>query len=406
MSKFVEITGGVTSPKGYKATGVAAGIKPGRNDMAAIFSEAEATAAACFTKNAFKAAPIVLCMENIKGGKARAAIINAGNANACTGFVGLNDAKRMAQFTAELLEIPAEEVIVASTGVIGQNLPMDKIEFGIKAAVNSLSSDGGNTAARAIMTTDLAPKEVAVVFEIGGKTVTIGGMAKGSGMIHPNMATMLGFLTCDAVISSFTLQKALSAAVETSYNMITVDGDTSTNDMVSCFANGLAGNPEIFDGTDEFQLFSEAMAYVNTKLAKMIAKDGEGATKLLEIKIINAPDYNNAVIAAKSVASSSLVKTAFYGEDANWGRIYAALGYSGADLGEMNVDVTFISENGTIKLAENGAGINFDEDFARKVLQAAEIEVLIDLKNGDAAATAWTCDLSYDYIKINASYRS
>lgn len=406
MKKIAEVKGGVTAARGFKASGVKAGIKKFKADMAIIASTSEAQVAACFTQNSFKAAPVIVSMKNAENGKAKAIIINSGNANACTGNSGMSDALMMASTTAEKLGIHESEVLVASTGIIGVPLPMDKVLPGIELAATALHEHGGTEAAMAIMTTDTFKKEVAISLLIGGKKVVIGGMAKGSGMIHPNMATMLSFITTDAAIDYKLLSNALRESVSETYNMITVDGDSSTNDMVICMANGLAGNEPINWPGEDFDIFFKGLHYVNTALAKMIAKDGEGATKFLEVEVLHAPTKKDAQMAAKSVAGSSLTKAAFFGEDANWGRIFAALGYSGANLGHREIDVSFLSSAGSITLAKNGFGLNFDEDAAHEILSCSEIRILIDLKNGFCDAKAWGCDLSFDYVKINASYRS
>lgn len=407
MNNYKLIEGGVTAPKGFLAAGISAGIKKTEVlDMAMIVSECMANSAGCFTTNAYKAAPVLVSMKHMEDGLARAIVVNSGNANACTGKDGMQDAEKMAVLVANELKISPWDVIVASTGVIGVPLPMEKVEKGIVELSKKLKVDGSDEAANAIMTTDTFTKKIAVSVMIDNKEVIIGGIAKGSGMIHPNMATMLSFITTDAAIDSDILKEALKHSCEHSYNMITVDGDTSTNDMVLCLANGMAGNVKIKDHCEDYLKFYEALNYVNTELAKMIAKDGEGATKLLSIRVVNAKSEQDAKKAAKAVGGSSLVKSAFFGEDANWGRIFAALGYSGARLGELKTDVSFVSENGQIKIAKDGCGLPFDEKYAREVLKASEIEVIIDLKDGEYSATAWGCDLTYDYVKINISYRS
>jgi glutamate N-acetyltransferase/amino-acid N-acetyltransferase len=329
--------------------------------------------------------------------------VNSGNANACTGGKGRADALYMAKLTADLLDIAKDDVIVASTGVIGVNMPMDKIEEGIKEAASSLSVNGGSNVAQAIMTTDLANKEIAVEIEIQGKPVRIGAIAKGSGMIHPNMATMLSFITTDAYISSKCLQKMLKASANLSYNMISVDRDTSTNDMAVILANGEAGNSIIDDmDSQDYQIFKEALDYININLAKKIARDGEGATRLIEAQVINAPEYETARVIARSVTTSNLTKAAVFGEDANWGRILCAAGYSGADFDPDRVDIYLGQE----KMAENGMGLIFNEDSARAELQKDTVLIIVDLKCGDYRATAWGCDLSYEYVRINAAYRT
>ncbi len=406
MKKITEIKGGITAAKGFKASGVRAGIKKFKPDMALVVSDVMATAAACFTKNSFKAAPVLLSMDNVEDGKAKAIIINSGNANACTGEQGMQDAQKMISMTAEFLNINTSDVLVSSTGIIGVELPMDKVEKGIKMTVLELTNSGGTAAATAIMTTDTFKKEIAISFTISGKKIIIGGMAKGSGMIHPNMATMLSFITTDANIEHKLLLNALKDSVSDTYNMITVDGDTSTNDMVICLANGLAENPVIDDYGDSYDIFYKGLHHVNTALAKLIIKDGEGATKFLEVEVKNAPSKEDAKIAAKSVAGSSLVKSAFFGEDANWGRIIAALGYSGADLGHKEIDIDFVSFAGRMAICRDSSGVHFNEEEAREILSCTEIKIEIDLKSGRYEAKAWGCDLSFDYVKINASYRT
>ncbi|HHV63127.1 MAG TPA: bifunctional glutamate N-acetyltransferase/amino-acid acetyltransferase ArgJ [Firmicutes bacterium] len=394
---------GVTAPMGYKAAGVHCGVKKqGKKDLALIYSEVEASAAGVFTRNKVKAAPVLLTLKNIAGGRAQAIVANSGNANACTGEVGMRDALRMAEVAAAELKLAPGMVVVASTGVIGVRLPIGEIEAGIRRAVGLLSRDGSRDAAEAILTTDTRTKEVVVDLKLGSSRVRIGGMAKGSGMIHPNMATMLSFLTTDAAIDPGILQEALRASVEKSFNMVTVDGDTSTNDMVVILANGLAGNPRITGPGRDFMEFQEALDEVTVQLARMIAGDGEGATKFVEVRVLGAPTAADARLAARAIASSNLVKTAVFGEDPNWGRIIAAAGYSGAEFDWEKVDI-FI---GNVKTAEGGAAVPFNEEEARNELRKHDIVLTIDLKSGDQTATAWTCDLTYDYVKINASYRS
>lgn len=400
--KLTDMAGGVTAPAGFLASGVRCGLKNGKRDLALLYSEKPASVAGVFTQNKVKAAPVVLTRERVKGGRARAVVINSGNANACTGARGMEDARRMTAEVSKLLDIPEDGVLVSSTGVIGQPLPMDKIIPGIGRAVAELSSGGGRDAAEAIMTTDTVTKEAAVSLELGGISVTVGGMAKGSGMIHPNMATMLAFITTDAAVSPGALHPALRYAVDRSFNMITVDGDTSTNDMVLVMANGAAGGREINEGDKEFPVFREALLQVCTRLAVMIARDGEGATKLLEVKVINAPTEKDARLAARAVAASSLVKSAVFGEDANWGRILCAIGYSGADFDPGKIDI-FIGDE---QVARDGGALDFSEEKAAEILSAGHVTVLVDMKAGQYGATAWGCDLTYDYVKINASYRT
>ncbi|RKO67730.1 bifunctional glutamate N-acetyltransferase/amino-acid acetyltransferase ArgJ [Desulfofundulus salinus] len=398
-----EKSGGVTAPQGFLAAGVAAGVKyKGRRDIALIFSEVPARAAGVFTTNLVKGAPVLVTMERIARGRARAVVVNSGNANTCNGEQGIRDARAMAQETARVLNIPEEDVLVASTGVIGQPMPMDRILPGIAAAARELSSGGGAAAAEAIMTTDTEPKETALSVTLSGYTVTIGGMAKGSGMIHPNMATMLCFITTDAAVSAPCLQEMLRHAVDRSFNMISVDGDTSTNDMVLALANGQAGNPEITAENEDYHLLRDALTEVCTRLARAVARDGEGATKLLEVKVINAASERDARLAARAVVASNLVKTAIYGQDANWGRIICAAGYSGAHFDPDRVDIYL----GDIMVARDGVALSFDEEAASSVLAGREVRVLVDLKSGEYEATAWGCDLTGEYVNINASYRT
>ncbi|WP_319200540.1 bifunctional glutamate N-acetyltransferase/amino-acid acetyltransferase ArgJ [uncultured Ilyobacter sp.] len=397
----------ITSVQGIKAAGITAGIKKsGRKDVCVVYSEKEAVGAAVFTTNKVKAAPLFLDMENIKNDTIRAIVVNSGNANACTGKEGYENAVKMGKVVAEHFAIDPKEVIVESTGVIGVQLPMDKIVSGIEEACKSVSADGGHDAAEAIMTTDLFVKEVAIEIEVDGKPVTIAGMAKGSGMIHPNMATMLGTVVTDINITKDMLEKAFKGSVDDSYNMISVDGDTSTNDMVVVMANGMAEN-KIIDSEDEnFAKFKAALDYLNKELAKLIAIDGEGATKLLEVNVVNAKDIKSAKSAAKSVITSNLTKCAFFGEDANWGRILCAVGYSEADFDPEKIDI-FLKSNGlSIQVAENGRGMAFDELLASEILKEKEVTVYIDMKIGEAEATAWGCDLSYKYVEINGAYRT
>jgi len=398
-----QIEGGVTAPRGFRAGGVAAGIKKnGNKDLAVLVSDVPANAAGVFTTNKVKAAPLIVTMENLKNGKAQAVVVNAGNANACTGQQGLDNARITIRAVSKALNIRESHVLVTSTGVIGVQLPMDNVLAGVEQVVKALTPQGGSDAAQAIMTTDTFPKELAITLELGGQKVTIGAMAKGSGMIHPNMATMLGFITTDAAVSAGLLHKALKEAVDKSFNMISVDGDTSTNDMVVILANGLAGNEEIAAEGDDYNKFKEALEEVCIVLAKAIARDGEGATKLVEIRVKNAPSTGDAVKAAKAIATSSLVKTAIFGADANWGRIIAAVGYSGANFDPDRVDIYLGDE----KMAENGCGLDFSEERAKAILEDEVIIITVDLKIGSSEATAWGCDLSYDYVKINAAYRT
>lgn len=404
------ISGGVTAPKGFQAIGIAAGIKKvGRKDMAMIYSETKCRAAGTFTTNIVKAAPVKWDQSIVYGNKtAHAIVVNSGVANACTGTEGMGYCQETAAKVAELFGIDEKEVLVASTGVIGRQIPIDKIKAGVEMMKPLLSDSeaAGTLAAEAIMTTDTVKKEIAVTTEIGGKTVTVGGMCKGSGMIHPNMCTMLSFVMTDVNISQEMLQKALSASVTDTYNMVSVDGDTSTNDTCILLANGLAGNAEITEENEDYAAFCEAVNYVNTYLAKHMAADGEGATALFEVKVIGAESKEQAVILSKSIITSSLTKAAIYGHDANWGRILCAMGYSGAQFDPEKVDLYFESAAGKIKIIENGVDTGYSEEEATKILSEKEVTAIADVKMGTAAATAWGCDLTYDYVKINADYRS
>ena len=405
-----QITGGITAAKGFQAASVAAGIKyKDREDMAMIYSEMPCRVAGTFTKNIVKAAPVKWDQNVVyETGKAQAVVINAGIANACTGEEGMTYCRRTAEEVNRLLQIPAEQVLVASTGVIGMQLPIDRICAGIKAMVPKLAGDheSGHRASMAIMTTDTHEKEAAVELEIGGKTVTIGGMCKGSGMIHPDMCTMLSFVTTDAAISGELLTEALQADVEDTYNMISVDGDTSTNDTCLLLANGMAGNPEITEKNKDYEAFVQALHLVNETLARMMAGDGEGATALFEVKIIGAESKEQAKILGKSVITSNLTKAAVFGHDANWGRILCAMGYSGAQFVPEKVDLYFESEAGRLQLVKDGVALSYSEELATKILSQPAVTAIADLKMGDASATAWGCDLTFDYVKINADYRS
>lgn len=405
-----KIEGGVTAAKGFLAASAAAGIKyQGRTDMAMIYSEKPCAAAGTFTTNVVKAAPVKWDQEIVYHHPAAQAVVcNSGIANACTGEEGFSYCRATAEAAAETLGIPADSVLVASTGVIGMQLPVEKLEKGVGMMAKELdgSLEAGNLAAKAIMTTDTVEKEAAVQVVIGGKTVTVGGMCKGSGMIHPNMCTMLGFVTTDVCISKELLQEALSQDVKDTYNMVSVDGDTSTNDTVLLLANGMAENPEITEKNEDYEIFCKALNYVNTSLAKKIAGDGEGATALFEVKIIGAESKEQAVTLSKSVVSSSLTKAAIYGHDANWGRILCAMGYSGAQFDPEKVDLYFESRAGKIKIIENGVSTGYSEEEAARILSEDEVTAIADVKMGDYAATAWGCDLTYDYVKINADYRS
>ena len=397
-----EIQGGITAPQGFLASGIYAGIKRTKKlDLAVIYSEKDAVASGVFTTNRIKAHPVILTQKQIKKGLIRAVIVNSGNANACAGIQGMTDAKEMVELTANALSIDKGMVCVASTGVIGEPLPMDRIRPAINTCVEGLSENGGEDAALAIMTTDTFPKEVAVREKLGGKVVTIGGIAKGSGMIYPRMATMLAFISTDVVIGKEVLNDIFKRAVDQSFNKITVDGDTSTNDMAICLANGMAGN-KLMVGKD-LKKFEEMLTYVCKSLSKMIVKDGEGATKLVEIRVKGAKDEEDAEKVGFAVANSSLVKTALFACDPNWGRIMAAIGYSGAYVREENVSITF----GDINLVSNGAGLG--KSVERKVIEVMnnrEYTITIDLNAGDAEATILTTDLSYEYVKINVAYRS
>lgn len=404
------IEGGVTAAKGFKASSAAAGIKyQGRTDMAMIYSDVPCVAAGTFTTNIVKAAPVKWDRQVVyESEHAQAVICNSGIANACTGVQGMAYCEATAAKAAEVLGIQKDAVLVASTGVIGMQLKMDRIEAGIDMLAPALdgSIDAGHLAAKAIMTTDTVPKEVAVTFEIGGKKVTMGGMCKGSGMIHPNMCTMLAFITTDLSISKELLQEALSQVVADTYNMISVDGDTSTNDTCLVLANGMAGNEKITEKNEAYEAFVEALFEVNRTLAKMMAGDGEGATALFEVKVIHANTKKEAVTLAKSVVTSSLTKAAIYGHDANWGRILCALGYAGVAFDPEKVDLYFESVNGRLKIIEDGVATGYSEKEATQILTADAVTAICDMKQGTAEATAWGCDLTYDYVKINADYRS
>ena len=399
-----QIDGGITAVAGIRAAGLHAGIKAAdAKDVALIVTDAPAAAAGVFTKNSVTAAPVIVCREHLNDGHAQAVIVNSGNANACTGEVGMANARRMAAATAEQLGIDANLVLVSSTGVIGQQLPMDKIESGIQAAASALSTEGGADAAEAIMTTDTHPKSVAVEIEIGGTPVRIGGIAKGSGMIAPNMATMLSYLTTDARINAETLQVALNRIVDDTYNLLTVDTDRSTNDTVLILATGHANNTEIVtaDGKD-YDAFCEGLQFVCTELVKMLARDGEGATKLVEVIVKHAKNRDDAEKAARAVAESPLVKTAVFANDANWGRIMMAIGKSGAEFDPYQVDV-YLAD---YRLVKNGMDAGYDEDKATALFAEDPVRITIDLRAGDTELTMWTCDYSYDYIRINADYRT
>lgn len=404
------ITGGVTAAKGFQAASTAAGIKyQGRTDMAMVYSEKPCRAAGTFTTNVVKAAPVKWDQDIVyHHPEAQVIVCNSGIANACTGEEGFGYCRETARAAAETLGIGQNSVLVASTGVIGMQLPIEKLAAGVRAMAPLLAAgaEAGNQAAKAIMTTDTVEKEAAVQFDLAGKTVTVGGMCKGSGMIHPNMCTMLGFVTTDISISKELLQEALSENVKDTYNMVSVDGDTSTNDTVLLLANGMAENPEITEKNEDYQKFCEALNYVNTTLAKKIAGDGEGATALFEVKILGAENKEQAVTLSKSVVTSSLTKAAIYGHDANWGRILCAMGYSGAQFDPEKVDLYFESKAGKIKIIENGVATGYSEEEATRILSEEAVTAIADIKMGSCTATAWGCDLTYDYVKINADYRS
>ncbi len=401
------INGGVTAPKGFKANGVLAGIKKGRTtpDLALIVSETDCTAAAVYTQNLVKGAPIIVTQKNLENSIARAVICNSGNANTCNAD-GIEKALEMCDIASSVTGIKSEDFIVASTGVIGQVINLEPVRNSAKALADGLTDTGSALAAQAIMTTDTCPKEVAVEVEISGKKVRIGGIAKGSGMIHPNMATMLSFVTSDCAISADMIKKAVKKAADHSFNMISVDGDTSTNDTLSVMANGLAQNTMITEENDDYFIFLDALTAVCKKLSKMMAADGEGATKLIICKVINANDYETGKKVSKSVICSSLFKSAMFGADANWGRVLCAIGYSGADVDVNKIDVSFVNDKGRLDVCVDGAGIEFSEDKAKIILSEKEVTVLVDLKQGCEEIEAYGCDLTYDYVKINGDYRT
>ncbi len=396
------ISGGLTAVPGIEAAGVHCEIKKNKRDLALIYSKVPAVAAGVFTTNLIKAAPVLVSARNVKEEETRAIVVNSGNANACSGQRGLNDAERMAIITAQALSLEPEQVLVGSTGVIGQYLPMDKVEKGILRAARVLSRDGGSYAAEAILTTDTIKKEIAYTFELSGKKVTIGAMAKGSGMICPNMATMLAFIATDVRIAKPLLEKAIQESAGKSYNLITVDGDTSTNDMVIILANGMAQNPKISEEGEDYKKFLEALNYVNRQMASNIIRDGEGTTKLIEVTIKGVTDYEMGRKLSMGILNSNLVKTAFFGEDANWGRIITAMGYSCQDFVPEKVDIFL----GDLQVMKDGVGLIFDEEKAKEILRHKKVPVLIDLKLGTEEITAWGSDLSYQYVTINSSYRS
>ena len=401
------INGGVTAARGFKASGIHCGIRrnTSKNDLSLITSDVPCTAAAVYTTNLVKGAPLTVTKAHIADGRAQAVICNSGNANTCNAD-GIEIAEGMAQLVAEKTAISASDVVVASTGVIGQPLSLEPIQNGMDELVAKLSDDGSHEAALGIMTTDTIAKEVAVEFTCGGKICRIGGIAKGSGMIHPNMATMLVFITSDVAIAPELLQKALSGDIQNTFNMISIDGDTSTNDMVTVLANGLAGNAEITSEGEDYSTFMQALNTVTVALCRMIAGDGEGATKLLECKVSGAETLDIAKTVAKSVICSSLLKAAMFGADANWGRVLCAIGYSGAAVDVNKIDVSFKSAKGEIAVCKNGAGIEFSEEIAKEILLEKEIEIAVALNDGDCGSTAWGCDLTYDYVKINGDYRT
>ncbi|MFA6709003.1 MAG: bifunctional glutamate N-acetyltransferase/amino-acid acetyltransferase ArgJ [Fusobacterium sp.] len=396
-----------TLVKGIKAAGISCGLKKsGKKDLCLIYSEEKGISAGAFTQNQVKAAPVLLSMKNVESENVQALIINSGNANACNGAKGYEDAVTTTELVAKNLNILPSEVLVQSTGIIGLPLPMDKLISGINNICPKLSKDGGEDASLAILTTDTFPKTVTVQIEIDNKTVTIAGIAKGSGMIHPNMATMLGNIFTDVNISKELLNETFKESIDNTFNMISVDGDTSTNDMCIIIANGAAENKLIDTKDENFKIFKDALNYVNESLAKLIAKDGEGATKLLEVSVSNGKTKKDSKLVAKSIITSNLTKCAFFGEDANWGRILCAIGYSKADLNIESIDIHLNSKEDSVQVVKDGAGLAFDEDYIKKILEEDKINILVDLKNGNHNAKAWGCDLSYEYVKINGSYRS
>lgn len=403
--KFTD--GGVTAPKGFTANGIHCGIRKSKDkkDLALIFCEKECDTAAVYTQNLVCGAPITVTKNNISDGKARAVVCNSGIANTCNAD-GIEKAEGMCEITANALGISKSDIIVASTGVIGQPLDLEPVKNGINELVSGLDKNGSDSAANAIMTTDTVKKEFACEFTLGGKPCHIGAISKGSGMIHPNMATMLAFITTDANISSEMLKTSLLEVVADSFNMLSVDGDTSTNDTVAILASGLCENERITEKNDDYRTFTLALSSICEKLVKLMAKDGEGATKLVECVVTGASDVKTAKTCAKAVICSSLVKAAMFGSDANWGRILCALGYSGADIDVHRVDVKFSSDGGEIEVCKDGSGIDFSEELAKKVLSCDEVYILVDLKSGASCATAYGCDLTYDYVKINGDYRT
>ena len=401
-----QVSGGVTAPKGFLASGIHCGLKKQKKDLALIYSDTICDAAAAYTQNLVKGQPIQVTKEHLENGKAQAVIINSGNANTCTGEIGKQKAFHMAEFIAKEMGIDKSDVIVASTGVIGVQLPVEKIEAGVPQLVKQISKEGHVDASNAILTTDTRIKEMALTITIDNKEITIGGMAKGSGMIEPNMATMLSFLTTDINIDGDLLKEALLATVAKSYNSISVDGDTSTNDMVSVMANGQAGNARITKKDKDYESFLQALSTINIYLSKEIARDGEGATKLIECQVTGATSEIDARKLAKSVIASSLVKTAMFGADANWGRILCALGYAGVEIDVDQLEIGIEGSPGSVTVYTNGSGVDFDEILAKEILSCGEVKINVELKAGPSNAIAWGCDLSYDYVKINGDYRT
>ena len=401
------VSGGVCAAKGFSANGIHCGIRKNKTkrDLAIVFSEKPANAAAVYTTNLVKGAPLTVTKQHIEDGKAQVIICNSGNANTCNAN-GIEIAEKISELLSKELNIPSNDVVVASTGVIGQPLSIEPFKNGIPELVKGLSVDGSHLAAEGIMTTDTKVKEIAVSFNIGGKECKIGGIAKGSGMIHPNMATMLVFITTDCAISSEMLNKALSTDIQNTFNMLSIDGDTSTNDMVTVLANGMAENPIIDSFGEDFNTFMEALNSVTVALCRMIAGDGEGATKLLECSVTRADTLENAKLVAKSVICSSLLKAAMFGADANWGRVLCAIGYSKAAVDVNKIDVAFKSKKGTIAVCKDGSGVDFSEEKAKEILLEDEIEILVCLNSGEFSSKAWGCDLTYDYVKINGDYRT
>lgn len=401
------ISGGVCAPKGFTANGVHCGIRKNRTkrDLSLIYSEKICSAAAVYTTNLVKGAPLTVTKNHIQNGYAQAIICNSGNANTCNAN-GIEIAEETCSILSSALKISSDDIIVASTGVIGQPLNIEPIKNGIPSLVDGLSVNGGEFAAEGIMTTDTVKKEIAVEFMLGGKVCKIGGIAKGSGMIHPNMATMLVFITSDVDICPTLLQKALSGDIQNTFNMISIDGDTSTNDMVTVIANGMANNSKITEESADFEIFMKALNTVTVNLCKMIAGDGEGATKLLECSVSGAKTLEDGKLVAKSVICSSLLKAAMFGADANWGRVLCAIGYSKANVDVNKIDVSFKSNNGEIIVCKNGSGVDFSEELAKEILSEREINIIVNLNDGDFSSTAWGCDLTYDYVKINGDYRT